>query len=124
MAPEVLKKNYDEKCDVWACGVTLYNMLSGEQPFKGKTSEERLLNILEGRYKFDGSVWKKVSKEAKEFIKKLLNVDVKGRYSAEEALNDPWISKFTTVEDCEAIEQEALMNLKSFRVSDFPTNKQ
>ena len=91
IAPEVLNNNYDEKCDLWSCGVILYAMLSGEPPFYGESDEEIYSQILNTKVKFNQPIWENISSEAKDLIQKLLTKNHKYRLSAVEALKHPWI---------------------------------
>ena len=93
ISPEVLKNKYNEKCDIWSCGVIMYMMLSGQPPFKGENDEEIYQSIKEGKYNFDDEKWDEISKDAKDLIKNLLIKDINKRYSAKQALSHPWITK-------------------------------
>ena len=70
-----------------------YIMLSGKPPFKGKTKDEVFVQITTKDFKFQNDIWKKISKEAKNFIKKMLVRDPKQRKTAEDLLTDDLITK-------------------------------
>ena len=92
MAPEVITGNYNEKCDIWACGVILYIMLCGKPPFYSQNEEELKKNICSMKYTFDYPEFKKVSHDAIDLIKKIL-VPPEKRLSAAEILQTPWIKE-------------------------------
>lgn len=94
MAPEIIKQSpYDCSVDIWAVGVMVYIMLSGKPPFKGKSKDEIFVQITSKNITYSGDIWKNSSKEAKSFIKKMLVRDPKQRKTAEELLQDEWITK-------------------------------
>ena len=91
IAPEVLAKDYTQKSDLWSLGVIFFMMLSGRTPFGGDDDYEIQENVRKGNFEMRGKHWRTVSTEARHFIKCLLEMDVDSRYSAEQALNHPWI---------------------------------
>eukprot|EP01038_Epipyxis_sp_PR26KG_P005845 gene5845-8065_t len=99
-APEVIRESYDERCDVWSCGVVLFIMLCGRRPFevlevKGELAEAgkaaMITNILAGRYSFNHPTWNMVSKAGIGFVKALLHPDYTKRMHSFEALEHPWL---------------------------------
>ena len=89
ISPEIIKGNYDEKCDIWACGVILYILLAGYPPFTGNTDKEVYNLITNLKYDFDKERWKNISKYAKELIKNMLT-PAKNRYTAKQVLASKW----------------------------------
>ena len=83
IAPEVLKKKYNEKCDVWSCGVILYILLCGYPPFNGENDVKIIEAVQSGNFNFNGPEWRYVSDEAKSLIAKMLEYNPEKRMSAE-----------------------------------------
>lgn len=94
VAPEVIEGQYNEKCDVWSCGVILYILLCGYPPFYGRDANSIYNKILKGEFSFNSKEWSSVSKAAKDLIKKMLQKLPTNRVSASEALSDAWIKSF------------------------------
>ena len=94
IAPEVLQKNYNEKCDTWSAGVILYMLIVGRAPFDGKNDDEIIDNIKKGKFNDKHKKLLNASSEVQDLVKNLLKVNVKKRFSASDALKHPWFKKF------------------------------
>ena len=84
-APEVFEGNYDEKVDIWSCGVMLYQLITGRHLFYGKDTEEVQSKINNEEIIFDNSI----SSEARDLLEKMLVRDSSSRISAKQACKHP-----------------------------------
>ena len=90
-APEI-ENGYNEKCDIWSCGIILSKMLSDQAPLSGsKTTLTRKKSAIV----FNSSVWREKSEEVVALIASMLHESPQGRPSAGQCLMHPWIQKHT-----------------------------
>ena len=96
IAPEVLKGEYDVKCDVWSLGVILYILLCGYPPFHGDNNRQIFEKVRVANYNFDSPEWQSVSNLAKDLIERIFVLDVAMRPSAAELLEHGWLTEMDT----------------------------
>ena len=106
MSPEAIQGNYDNKCDIWSCGVILYIMLCGYPPFDGETEHDIFKAITRKKFSFPEEEWKTISDDAKDLIKHMI-CDADKRFNAENILNHQWVEK------CAPNAKESLANYNS-----------
>lgn len=108
IAPEVIENCYNEKCDLWSCGVILYILLCGCPPFSAKSDDEIFEKIKIGKYKYTSKVWNEISDDAKDLIDKLLIKDYKVRLSAQQALNHKWFNNMFSDKNKKLLEYQKI----------------
>ena len=94
MAPEVaLKQEYSKSIDIWSLGIIMYNLLSGgAHPLyiTGDSTEKYKLKLLnKDKLYFSESF----STLAKDLIKKMTSYSPIHRYTVDQALKHPWITR-------------------------------
>ena len=96
MAPEIVTESpYNEKCDIWSCGIMMFSFLSSRPPFVSLTCEDLFDEIKSFHFSmnsFSGRNWKHVSEDGKKFLLKMLHKDPSKRASALDLVNDPYLN--------------------------------
>ena len=81
MSPEQLTgQEVDNRSDIFAAGIILYEMLTNRRPFEGGTPQETMAQISRGAYEKPHKLNKKVDKKLTAVVKKALERNPKKRY--------------------------------------------
>ena len=89
LAPEIINSpQYDTKCDIWALGILLYELMTFTMPFNAVSLPLLSIKINRGVYKPPPSTY---SNEIKDLLKKCLTVEPDKRPSIDEILKLPLI---------------------------------
>lgn len=116
----MLRKNYDEKCDIWSCGVILYILLCGYPPFNGSSDNIILSKISKGEFVFRGSrrspdkEWKNISSSVKDLITRMLTFKPELRPPGNELLNHDWFTLRN--QESTYLQSDVLHRLHNFHV--------
>ena len=123
MSPEIVRKSdYEGKpVDIWALGVLLYVMLTGQFPFRGTSESDLYSKIQRGIYRANHEA---LGKDARKLISRMLDVDYRKRITAMDIINDPFVKcddvRLTAFEQAGYIHRTSHDNYKS-RVNNPPT---
>ncbi len=89
MSPEQLKsEDVDERSDLWAVGVVLYEMITGETPFRGDHEPALIYSIMNEDPKPVRNTRSDVSADMERLIDKVLSKDPNERYQTSAELID------------------------------------
>lgn len=87
IAPEIFltrgdPRAYAAPCDMWALGIMMYQLFTGRNLVKRSNNDDTISAILKDRVSFNEPLWEKVSEDAKNLIRRLLEKKHQHRITA------------------------------------------
>ncbi|CAD8189189.1 unnamed protein product [Paramecium octaurelia] len=89
MSPQAFKNRYSEKSDIWALGVSLFELLFGQVPWQAGSERELAQRMATVPVNFPGQI----SDECRDFIQRCLVVDENRRATVEELERHVWLQR-------------------------------
>ncbi|MEN2499262.1 MAG: Serine/threonine-protein kinase 24 [Marteilia pararefringens] len=91
MAPEVIQQdNYDQKADIWALGITCYEMINRHPPHYTQSAIRAIFAIVNSD---PPEISENFSTQFRHFVACCLNKNPDKRLSIDELLKHPWFAK-------------------------------
>lgn len=109
-------KGYSKAIDIWSVGCVTATLLTGETVFGAEEHNQASSNadatVWDLSFMDQSRSWRDIGRKVKSFIRACLNVDEAERWTAEQALNDPWFTNKHYAADLEAAYQRAVQDWK------------
>ena len=122
MAPEVIDKKYNNKCDIWSIGIILYFIMTKKKPFTGFSLEEIFSSIKDDEIDLKSKYLRNYSGELKNLLVQLLKKKPEERIDAKEALNHQWFINNKTKEKLIELSSNEMNNLLDNIKNYYPDN--
>lgn len=101
LAPEMIqRRTYTKSVDAWALGVVIFVLVCGCLPFDDDCQTIPKSPDLRAKFTLRFPRWAKdLSPSARDLLSKLLHIDPNKRYTAEQAMEHPWVKGVTASKD-------------------------